>query len=82
MERRFEGELTCFSCKWPFKKKPDRRHLWKHFATTVRIVPIPGRHGWFHTEPQFSALCRDLREALRRGTTTRQTGTAAGMRSD
>jgi thioesterase domain-containing protein len=66
MERRFEGELTYFSCKWPFKKLPDRRHLWEHFATTVRIVPIPGGHGTLHMEPQFSAVCRGLREVLRR----------------
>ncbi len=65
LDRQFRGELIYFSCdKWTKKKRADRRHLWAHFATSVRVVPVPGKHGCFHLEPQFSVLSQRLREIL------------------
>jgi len=66
MQRRFRGELFYFACdERDDDRESDRRHLWTHFATSLRIVPIAGRHGKFHREPQFSALCGSLRDILR-----------------
>ncbi|MEO2031396.1 MAG: AMP-binding protein [Planctomycetaceae bacterium] len=66
MERQFQGELIYFACKDGGEASPDRRQLWSHFATRVRIVPVPGKHGSYHVDPQFSALCRRLRKILQK----------------
>jgi thioesterase domain-containing protein/acyl carrier protein len=42
----------------------DRRRLWAEFAAQTRFVRIPGKHGEFHREPQFGALCQALRALL------------------
>jgi acyl-CoA synthetase (AMP-forming)/AMP-acid ligase II/thioesterase domain-containing protein/acyl carrier protein len=64
MERRFEGELTYFLCRDHQPRNRDRRGLWESFAAKINVVPIPGDHGRYHIEPQFSALCSSLEEIL------------------
>lgn len=65
LERRFHGELTYFYCTGhPSVPGQDRRRLWQRVAERVRLLPLPGLHGLFHQEPQFSALVHSLRDCL------------------
>jgi acyl-CoA synthetase (AMP-forming)/AMP-acid ligase II/thioesterase domain-containing protein/acyl carrier protein len=66
MERCFQGELVYFSCGEITDSPLDRRGLWTFFATSSRVVPIPGPHGSFYLEPQLGALRRGLQEVLHR----------------
>jgi hypothetical protein len=62
----YRGRLTYFRAAQP-RKLPwrDRRRLWAHFATAgLRTVDVPGWHGNFHREPQFSAVVAELRRSL------------------
>lgn len=66
MEERYRGEITYFYCSSHLVRPgADRRRLWRASATEgIRLLPVPGRHGLFHKEPQFSALCNALRACL------------------
>jgi thioesterase domain-containing protein len=54
----FDGQLAYLLCRGeaiPARRDP-RRH-WRHLAMGgIRLLPLPGRHGAFHEEPQFSAF--------------------------
>jgi amino acid adenylation domain-containing protein len=64
--RIFNGQITYFRCEQPpIPAATDRRLLWGRFATGgMRIFPVPGYHGKFHCEPQFSAVVKGLRTSL------------------
>jgi amino acid adenylation domain-containing protein len=63
----FRGELTYFvSVGTPVVARNDRRRLWQSFATTVRLLPMPGSHGTPHREPQYSFLANVLKKCLDR----------------
>lgn len=66
MNRRVRGELVYLYCTSHLvQPDQDRRRLWRTAATDgLRLLPLPGRHGLFHREPQFSALCHALRACL------------------
>lgn len=65
----FEGSIVYFRCEEPAVPDAlDRRREWSRLATDgIRIVPVPGSHGQFHREPQFSVLTDHLRSGLLRG---------------
>ncbi|MGO8754247.1 MAG: AMP-binding protein [Gallionellaceae bacterium] len=62
----FNGQITYFHCEQPrVPAATDRRLLWGRFAIEgQRIIPVPGYHGRFHREPQFSAVVEGLRTSL------------------
>jgi thioesterase domain-containing protein/acyl carrier protein len=62
----FDGAIVYFKClEPPVAPVADRRLRWEYFATGgIQVVPIPGRHGNFHREPQFAAVTKGLRVAL------------------
>ena len=62
----FKGEITYFLCKdQPVPAQSDRRRLWARFCTGgQQVMPLPGRHGMFHREPQRSAVVAGLRTVL------------------
>ena len=63
----FRGELIYFvSMGTPIAAHNDRRRLWQSFATTVRLLPMPGSHGTPHREPQYSFLTNILKKCLAR----------------
>ena len=66
LERPFRGELTYFYCAGAtVTPRQDRRRLWRRFATAgIRLLAVPGMHGQFHQEPQFSVFCDILRGCL------------------
>lgn len=66
LERPFDGELTYLYCAGEtVTPRRDRRRVWRRFATRgVRLLAVPGVHGSFHQEPQFSAVCEVLRACL------------------
>lgn len=66
MDKRYRGEIVYFYCSSHLVRPGvDRRRLWHASATEgIRLLPMPGRHGLFHKEPQFSALCNALRACL------------------
>ncbi|HEV7731590.1 MAG TPA: AMP-binding protein [Candidatus Binatia bacterium] len=63
LRRRFDGTIVYFRClDEPVPATGDRRGLWASFATDgLRVVPVPGRHGGFHRDPQCSAVADGLR---------------------
>ena len=62
----FRGELTYLvSIGTPVAVR-DRRRLWQSFATTIRLLPMPGSHGTPHREPQYSFLADALKNCLNR----------------
>ena len=63
---RFKGMFHYFYCLGePIAPARDKRRLWRRFATNgVRYIGVAGLHGCFHTEPQFSDFCRNLRACL------------------
>jgi len=67
LERRFEGRIVYFRCTESHAEPAvDRRHLWERYATDgLAVVTVPGGHGQFHREPQFSAVVAALRARLR-----------------
>ncbi len=71
LRERFDGTLVYFKCLGS-SPTPDRRPLWGRFAAGgMRVLPVPGPHGNFHREPQFSALVGGLRDELARLATGR-----------
>jgi len=61
----FRGELTFFYCTGnPIVAGQDRRRLWQRFATQFRLLQLPGSHGTFHQEPQYTVLQNLLRGCL------------------
>jgi len=64
---RYRGTITYFWCEPHIASvEHDRRSLWGGFASEgMLIFKVPGRHGTFHQEPQFSAVVEGLRECLR-----------------
>ena len=62
----FDGELVYFLCSGtPVLAGGDPRATWLEAATEgTRLLRVPGLHGTFHLEPQFSALCAGLRACL------------------
>ncbi len=66
LQRRFDGTIVYFKClEPPVPPTSDRRRLWARFATDgVHTIPVPGGHGQFHREPQFSAVVNGLRAVL------------------
>jgi acyl-CoA synthetase (AMP-forming)/AMP-acid ligase II/pimeloyl-ACP methyl ester carboxylesterase/acyl carrier protein len=54
----FQGELTYFYCTGePVVARHDRRRLWQKFAPAgVRLLPLPGMHGWNGQGPQYTVL--------------------------
>ncbi|MGA8258643.1 MAG: AMP-binding protein [Arenicellales bacterium] len=66
MRRRFEGELVYLYCTaYTVIPGTDHRRMWQWSATKgIRLIPLPGRHGGYSTEPQHSVLLRTLRACL------------------
>ena len=66
LDRTFAGRIVYFRCaESHVVPAADRRHLWAGFATEgADVVPVPGGHGQFHREPQFSAVVGELRARL------------------
>lgn len=66
LHKTFEGTITYFHCAGSMiPSENDRRLLWDHFATGgQQLISVPGKHGEFHREPQFSAVVAGLRAAL------------------
>ena len=66
MDEPFDGELTYFYCQGTLVPAlGDRRRLWESATTgSFSLLPLPGRHGRFDREPQFSALVAGLRARL------------------
>jgi oxalate---CoA ligase len=61
----FRGELTFFYCAGaPVVAQHDDRRLWRFFASKFRLLPVPGIHGEYHREPQFTVLKNLLRDCL------------------
>ena len=62
----FRGRLVYLRCAEPaVPRGEDRRGLWSALATGgFEVVPVPGWHGSFHREPQFSAVVAELRRRL------------------
>jgi amino acid adenylation domain-containing protein len=62
----FDGSIVYYRCEEPAVPAAlDRRPRWSRLATGgMHIVPVPGCHGHFHREPQFSALTEHLRSHL------------------
>ncbi|HEX8647478.1 MAG TPA: AMP-binding protein, partial [Thermoleophilaceae bacterium] len=63
---RFDGELVYLYCSGtPVPAGGDPRRAWMDAASEgTRLLRLPGLHGTFHLEPQFSALCAGLRACL------------------
>lgn len=78
LSRQFEGELIYLYCTGDLViPARDRRRLWETAASAgVRWLKIPGLHGQFHKEPQFSALLEALEHCLE-GNTPSGSGTEA-----
>jgi len=66
IQRRFDGELTYFYCAaHAVSPGCDPRRRWLSAATRpVRLIQMPGLHGMFHQEPQFSPFVDALRACL------------------
>lgn len=66
LDHPFEGEIVYFFCMGVAGTPGyDPRRHWRHFATAgARFIALPGRHGSFHKEPQFSAFCDALKACL------------------
>lgn len=64
--KRFAGTIVYFRCLEPeTAPESDRRRLWSHFASGgAQVLSVPGMHGNFHREPQFSVLVQHLRGYL------------------
>jgi len=61
----FRGELTyLYNTGNPIVSGHDRRRLWQQFAPRLRLLQLPGIHGTFDREPQYSALQSHLRSCL------------------
>lgn len=65
---RYDGVITYFRCDEVEEAAVrDRRECWRFAATRgLDIIPVPGRHGHFHIEPQRSAVVRGLATRLAR----------------
>ena len=61
----FRSELTYFHCTGnPVVAGNDRRPLWQHFASRIRLLQLPGPHGPVDRGPQYAALQGLLRDSL------------------
>jgi hypothetical protein len=61
----FKGTIQYFICKGGGADRQRLRRLWADYATGgQRLIPVPGKHGTFHKDPQFSVVVAELRKVL------------------
>ena len=64
MKEKFSGRIDFFICDSKGNQIADRRQLWVNFGEEVQYLPMPGSHGSYHAEPQFSFVRNQLTNML------------------